>query len=108
MTNGFWQKELGKIRKQIIEKYKPEKIILFGSFSSGNYDEGSDFDFFIIKKSSLPRRFRTSAIYRILNNYQIPVDPLVYTPEEVSQRVKLGDFFIKRILKEGKVLYEKK
>lgn len=38
-------------------------------------------------------------------NRNSPLDPIVYTPKEISNRIKLGDFFIKRVLKEGKVVY---
>ncbi len=30
----------------------------------------------------------------------------VYKPQELEQRLKLGDPFVKTILKEGKVLYD--
>ncbi len=30
------KREIRKIVKQIVEKYKPERIILFGSFAYGN------------------------------------------------------------------------
>ena len=35
----------------------------------------------------------------------IPVDFLVYRPEEFEKRLKMGDPFIELIIKEGKVLY---
>ena len=35
----------------------------------------------------------------------VPIDFLVYRPEEFEKRVSLGDPFIGLILKEGKVLY---
>lgn len=35
----------------------------------------------------------------------IPVDFLVYRPEELENRLKMGDPFLKAILKEGRVLY---
>lgn len=35
----------------------------------------------------------------------IPVDFLVYRPEEFEKRLEMGDPFLKAILKEGKVLY---
>jgi hypothetical protein len=35
----------------------------------------------------------------------IPVDFLIYRPEEFEKRLEMGDPFLKAILKEGKVLY---
>ncbi len=45
-----FQKEIESITLQIIEKYKPAKIILFGSTARGQFDADSDADFLIIKK----------------------------------------------------------
>ena len=36
-----------------LQKYKPEKIILFGSYGTPEADEYSDLDLIIIKKTSL-------------------------------------------------------
>ncbi|ODS40919.1 MAG: hypothetical protein A7315_15430 [Candidatus Altiarchaeales archaeon WOR_SM1_79] len=107
--NKEFEKEIGKINEQIKEKYKPEKIILFGSSVNGNVTENSDIDMLIIKETDKKRneRFReVRAIVRDLKR-RIPFSPLVYTPAEIEQRMNLGDFFIKEILKEGKVIYER-
>ena len=99
------QKEIKKIVRQIVKKYKPEKIILFGSFARGEIKPSSDLDLFIIKKSELPRRFRITRVEKLLGSTPFPVDILVYTPKEVEERKTLGDFFIKNILEKGKLLY---
>ncbi len=101
------QKEIKKITNQIIKKYQPKKIILFGSYAWGKPTKNSDVDLFIIKESDLPRRFRTTRVERILGSVSFPVDVLVYTPKEVEERKALGDFFVRNIFKKGKVLYAK-
>lgn len=95
------------IAQAIIRKYHPEKIVLFGSAARDEFEEGSDLDFFIIKQTRLPRHRRPLEIYRFLDDRDLPIDFIIYTPQEFKQRLSLGDFFVKRILKEGKVLYEK-
>jgi len=35
----------------------------------------------------------------------LPIDYIVYKPEEAEEGLTLGDPFIKKIFKEGKVLY---
>jgi hypothetical protein len=35
----------------------------------------------------------------------VPVDFLVYRPEEFENRLKMGDPFIELVMKEGRVLY---
>ncbi|MDP2587612.1 MAG: hypothetical protein Q8P33_02465, partial [bacterium] len=36
-----------------------------------------------------------------------PFDLLIYTPEEISKRLRMGDTFVANILANGKVLYER-
>jgi predicted nucleotidyltransferase len=104
MTDRF-KKEIESITKQIIEKYKPEKIILFGSAARGRLTRDSDVDFLIIKKQTpLYGVDRTRELSRMIER-DIPVDLLVYRPEEFEKRLAMGDPFLKAILKEGKVVY---
>ena len=100
-----FQKEIKNIALQIIEKYEPEKIILFGSAARGESSPDSDADFLIIKKETpLYGADRIRQLSRIIQR-NIPADFLVYRPEEFKKRLKMGDPFLKSILKEGKVLY---
>jgi len=43
-------------------------------------------------------------LYRLIDTH-MPVEYIVYKPQEVEDRLSLGDPFIKKIFKEGKVLY---
>jgi len=103
MTN---KKEITKIVKQIKEKYKPEKIILFGSFAYGEPKPSSDIDLLIIKKSKKKRVERIKEVLMKVKS-ELPLEPLVYTPKEIKERLDLGDFFFQDIFKKGKLLYEK-
>ncbi len=102
------QEKIKKSIKQVVKGYKPEKVYLFGSYAWGRPDTHSDVDLLIVKNSNLPRRFRISEAEKFFSNFPYPFDVLVYTPEEIEARKKLGDFFIKLILEKGKLLYEKR
>lgn len=100
------QKEIESISKQIARKYKPQKIILFGSAAKGNFSPDSDLDFFIIKKD-VPYLGRDR--YRQLSpmiERDTAVDFVIYKPEEFNEWLEAGDPFLTTITKEGKVLYE--
>jgi len=98
-------KEIQSITRQIIEKFRPEKIILFGSVAKGEWSSDSDADFLIIKKDTpLYGSDRIRELSRLIER-NIPVDFLVYRPEEFDKRLKMGDPFLKAIVKDGKVLY---
>jgi len=98
-------KEIRSITKQIIEKYKPDRIILFGSAARGELEPDSDADFLIIKKET--PHYGADRIRQLsqLIDRNIPVDLLIYRPEELEQRLQMGDPFLKTIIKEGKILY---
>jgi len=83
----------------------PEKIILFGSAARGDYDQVNDLDSLIIKQD-VP--FYGIERMRELDepiDRNVAADMLVYRPDEFDERVRLGDPFIKAILREGRVLY---
>ncbi|ODS34231.1 MAG: nucleotidyltransferase [Candidatus Scalindua rubra] len=96
--------EIENIKKQLIEKYKPEKIILFGSSVWGD-NEINDIDFFIIKRD-VPYygAERLIELYKLIKA-TAAVDYIVYKPEEAEECLTLGDPFVKKIYSKGKVLY---
>ena len=101
-------KELQKITRKIVEKYKPEKIILFGSYAWGKPTEDSDIDLFIVKNSRKRKIDRERELRTVLFGNNFPaMDLLIYTPKEVEKRLFIEDFFVKQILSEGEILYEK-
>ena len=42
------QKAIDQVVKQIVEKFKPQKIILFGSYARGDYRPESDVDMLVV------------------------------------------------------------
>jgi len=97
--------EIQNIIDQIIQKYKPLKIILFGSAGRREYDKVNDLDFLIIKKD-VPKYglARMRELDKLIDR-NIAADMLVYRPDEFEERVNLGDPFIASILREGRILY---
>lgn len=110
---GVRMKEMTQIITGIVEKlkkrYNPLKIILFGSYAYGNPTTDSDIDLFIVKRTKRKRVERFVRVKRIIYdpNRTVPVFPLVYTPEEVEERLEMGDDFMKEILLKGVILYER-
>ena len=98
-------REIESVTEQIVEKYNPEKIILFGSAVRGELSADSDVDILIIKKDTpLYGADRIRQLSRLIER-NIPIDFLVYRPEEFEKRIDMGDPFLKAIVREGKVLY---
>jgi uncharacterized protein len=104
MNTSYIANEIAGIKSQLIETYQPEKIILFGSAVWGK-GEVNDIDLFIVK-SDVPYYGgdRLLEIYGLIKA-NTAVDYIIFKPEEVEDRLSLGDPFVKKIFKEGKVIY---
>ena len=91
---------------QIIDKFAPEKIILFGSYAFGKQTPESDVDLLIIVNSNKSLWALSSEISLALD-HSFPIDILVKTQKQITKRLQWGDFFLKDIINSGKVLYER-
>lgn len=100
-------KALLKVRDKIVKEYKPEKIILFGSWAWGKPHQWSDADLFIVKETNEPSLKRIENIDKLFSRREFPMGFLVYTPKQIKKRLIMGDFFVKEILNNGKILYDK-
>ena len=101
------QEVIRRIVARVVEGYRPEKVILFGSYARGVPTEDSDVDLLIVKETDRPPGERWSEVKRLLRGVAptVPVSPLVFTPAEIQERLKLRDFFIEDVLKTGEVVY---
>lgn len=89
--------------EQIAAQFRPEQIILFGSYASGNPGVDSDVDLMVI----MPCRNELDMSVKITLQLAapFPMDLLVRKPEEWQWRTKAGESFTREILENGKVLY---
>lgn len=99
------QEAIDDVVRQIVEKFKPNKIILFGSYAYGIPTQVSDVDLLVVMDSSIKENQLSITIRRAIN-YHFGLDLIVKTPKSISSRIEMGDFFLKEILQKGKVLYE--
>lgn len=96
--------EIQKIVKAV-RPYGPKKVVLFGSFARNDYHGLSDLDLLIIKETKKKFLDRIFEVLELCDS-AIPVEPLVYTPEEIKQLLAEGNSFIIQALSEGRVLYD--
>jgi len=88
-----------------LAEFNPEKIILFGSHATGNWDEESDIDIIVVYRTKKKFLDRLEELYM---KWNLPkaLDILAYTPDEFAKMMK-DNFFIKRVVKEGILIYER-
>lgn len=97
--------EIGRIVDQIVAKYRPLKVILFGSAAKGDYKEVNDLDFLIVKEDVPATGLARMRELDELIDRNMAADMLVYRPDEFAERIRLGDPFIRLVVEEGRVLY---
>ena len=98
---------LQQLVQSLIEAYRPQQIVLFGSLAYGEPNADSDIDLLIIKETDEPPLARRVHVRRLVADPErrVPFSPLVLTPEELAHRLSLGDPFYLEIMRRGKVLY---
>ena len=90
---------------QVVQHFHPQKVILFGSYAYGAPNEDSDVDMLVVMPFEGKGAYKSAEIATVVHP-RFPVDFLTRTPEQIKQRLELGDFFIREIIEKGKVLYE--
>ena len=94
----FYSEELAK-------RFRPQKIVLFGSHASRSATKDSDVDMLVVMRHKGPAATQAA---RIRQQVRAPfaLDLIVRSPGVLQRRLKLGDSFLKAVMNEGKVLYE--
>lgn len=97
--------KIREFSRQIVERFQPDRIILFGSYAYGQPTEDSDVDLLVILPfEELPVQKAITIRQEIKASF--PVDLIARTPQQVQKRLEMGDFFIQEIIKYGYILYE--
>jgi HEPN domain-containing protein/predicted nucleotidyltransferase len=100
------------IRDLLIEKYRPEMLILFGSYADRiAWHRQSDIDMLIVAETDDRPRLELEIKQYILDN--VPkqkvaaiFSPIVETPERLNEQLAIGQYFFKEIVEKGKILYD--
>jgi len=99
---------LDHIMQELVRRYRPEKVILFGSMASERVSEWSDLDLVVIKDTPQPFLQRLKEV-ALLCRAPVGVDYLVYTPGEFDQMIAdRNPFILQEVVAKGKVLYERR
>lgn len=101
--------ERAKIRSfcnAVAKQFRPQKIILFGSYAYGKPTPDSDVDLLVIMPRTRYRGERMSVRIRHAVHRDFPMDLLVRTPADVAKRLRWKDCFMQEIVTKGQVMYE--
>jgi predicted nucleotidyltransferase len=91
--------------RQIVERFQPDRIVLFGSHAYGTPHADSDVDLLVVMAARNQHDLSVKIRWELPAPF--PMDLLVRTPASLRWRLAEGDSFLKEIMTEGKVLDEK-
>jgi predicted nucleotidyltransferase len=94
-----------RFARQVAERFRPDKIVLFGSYAYGTPHADSDVDILVV----MPARNELDQAFKIRCEVptQFPMDLLVFKPQHVKWRLEERESFLTEIMTKGKTLYEK-
>ena len=94
-----------RFARQVAERFRPDKIILFGSHAYGTPHADSDVDILVV----MPCRNQLDQALKIEATIDppFPVQVIVRTPYNLGWRLAEKESFHTEIVTKGQVLYEK-
>jgi predicted nucleotidyltransferase len=101
------QSLIDRMVKRIVKKFRPEKIILFGSHAHGEAGPDSDVDLLVVmpvQGSVVDKRLEIRAA---LHGIPVPLDVVVTSPDEFAWRKDVVGTIEWPAAREGKVLYSR-
>lgn len=89
------------LAQEIAERFEPDRILLFGSYASGQPQPDSDVDLLVV----MPARNEIDQALRIEESLDPPfaIDIIVRTPKNLAWRFAEGDWFLREVLEQGVV-----
>ena len=91
--------------RDIGRAFRPHRVVLFGSHAYGSATADSDVDILVVMRHQT-KGWQMAGEIRGRVRPRFALDLLVRTPEQIRERVALGDCFVKEIMEKGRVLYE--
>jgi predicted nucleotidyltransferase len=95
--------EIRRWARQIVERFAPERIILFGSHAYGRPGRDSDVDVLVVMPAA--NEISQSIRLTLALEPSFPLDLIVRTPEHLRRGLRDGDSFLREIVTKGKLLY---
>jgi len=99
------QEEIKKMVELIVERFHPEKVILFGSHARGEAGPDSDVDLLVVMPVRGSRREKAVQIGVALQDIRVAKDIIVTTPENFEWRKGVPGTIERPADREGLVLY---
>jgi len=93
------------VTRQIVQRFHPQKVILFGSYAYGQPTEDSDVDFLVLMNMDEPPLHVAAKIAAAIE-HPFSLDIVVRTPTEFAAAVQRKGAFATEVATKGVTLYE--
>jgi predicted nucleotidyltransferase len=97
--------DLARRAEEPLRRCGAERAIAFGSYARGMADGYSDLDLAVVLRTNRPQAERWPLLAELLDALPVPVDLLVYTPEEFASGMERRVGIFDAITREGVLLY---
>ncbi len=91
--------------QRIVERFAPERVILFGSHARGTARLDSDVDLLVVMPVAGSRRDKQVEVRLALHDFDLAKDVIVTTPEDFAWRKEIPGTVERPASREGRVLY---
>ena len=92
--------------RRIVDRFDPEKVILFGSWARGTAGPDSDVDLLVVLENAVPKREKRVEIREALHGIGVAKDIAVVSPEELERLRDIPGTIVFPAVREGLFLYE--
>ena len=90
----------------LVDAAKPIKVILFGSYATGNAQDDSDVDLLVVERGLRNTRAEMVRLRNLVRPLRIPVDIIVVSEDEFSDWAHLTGTVLHWAATEGRVMHE--
>jgi len=94
--------------QRIVNRFDPERIILFGSAARGDAGPDSDVDLLVVTRVKGSKREKAVEIGVALNGIPVPMDVVVTTPENFECRKEVAGTIERPAAREGRLIYARR
>jgi predicted nucleotidyltransferase len=94
-----------QIVQQIVDRFRPQQVILFGSYAYGQPTADSDVDLLVVVQTE-ENPLHTAARIAASIDHPFPLDILVIRPPDLLIALQEKNIFETEVMKKGIILYE--
>ncbi len=91
---------------RIVDRFDPQRIVLFGSLARGEVTAHSDVDLLVVMPDGTDRHEAAVEMHVALGGMGTAKDIVVTTPDEIARRGHIIGTVLRAALREGKVVHD--